>query len=462
MSLNIQQLKLLLETEDDPAVLNAIKEYLDSPFLQFRPRPDNILLGDEQTSFCNSAFDGITCILAGNGAGKSYCCGWKIADFLLNTDAPEFNTPFWICSKSMDMVTSNCWRQNLSNFIPQNKIEKIHWHNQARGQPKAVILKSLNNNGKNYMIEFKSYDQNRANLQGANIIGFWCDEQLDMDILNEITARTRKWEIPGTKFYTLTPLEPDIALERIYNDKENYPTWKFFRFNSKCAANAGHITQSYIAQISANEIDELLETRLTGAFASYKGQVYKNFNPLIHLIDPIEIPKQWPRIAGVDFGFDDPTACVVAARHPNGTYYVYAEYMENRSTIEEHVDAINTIWKCDNAIYLDMWADAGAGVERNEFAQRGLATRGASKQVTSGIAAVSNLFRTDKIFIFKNCEHLCEQLKLYRWNPTNPGRVMKQHDHLCDSLRYLVYSEHKELKPWTLIPNKKQVNRAPF
>lgn len=460
--LDHQTLKKLAENESDPLILAAIQQYLNSPFLQFSPRPDNILLGDEQTAFCNSEFDGLSCILAGNGAGKSYCCGWKIANFLLNTEAPEWNTPFWICSKSMDMVTSNCWRQNLSQFIGDDYIQKIHWHNQARGQPRAVILKSPKNNMRNYMIEFKSYDMNRSSLQGANIIGFWCDEQCGMDILNEITARTRKWELGGTKFYTLTPLEPDIDLERIYNDKENYPSWKFFRFNSKCAADAGHITQSYIKQITENEIDELIETRITGAFASYKGQIYKNFNASVHIIDPIDLPRQWSRVAGLDFGFDDPTAAVFAAKNPDGTYYIYQEYMESRTTIEEHVDAINMIWKKDSAIYLDIWADQAAGVERNEFATRGLSTRAASKSVTTGIAAVSNMLRTNKLFIFKNCENLIQQLKLYRWNPTHPGKVMKQNDHLCDALRYLVFSEQKELKPWAAIPRVPFVNKAPY
>src|SRR5579872_7316015 len=75
------------------------------PIQKFHPRPDRPELLDQQTSFYESKFDGITCVISGNGAGKTYVGSAKVARFLAETPPPEHNTPFWVVSTKMDDVT---------------------------------------------------------------------------------------------------------------------------------------------------------------------------------------------------------------------------------------------------------------------------------------------------------------------------------------------------------------------
>ena len=208
---------------------------LNNPLYRFHPRPNQSDQYDEQESFVNEKIPQIACALGGNGCGKTISASYKVSKFLLDTPPPEPNTPFWVLSQNMDMVTDVCWNQGLAQFINKDLIQDIVWFRQAKAQPKSVVLKK-HSNGNNYVIELKSYDMERKALQGANIIGFWADEQAPQGVLREVLARTRKWSYAGSKLYTLTPLQPDTDpenLQYIFENQHKYPSWKFYRMNTR-------------------------------------------------------------------------------------------------------------------------------------------------------------------------------------------------------------------------------------
>lgn len=98
------------------------------------------------------------------------------------------------------------------------------------------------------------------------------------------------------------------------------------------------------------------------------------------------------------------------------------------------------------------YADHAAAQDRHEFAIRGLPTVAANKDVIPGIARIQQLLRPGPdgkpgLFIFKTCQNLIRQLRLYQWHPTVPNKVLKKEDDLCDSLRYALASDGGEYKP---------------
>lgn len=417
------------------------------PLFSFTPRPDRPEQLDQQSSFYHDRFAGLACVLGGTAGGKSYSGAAKVARFLRDTPPPEPNTPFWVLSKTMDMVSGCCWGQNLARFIPADRIAGYVWYRKEQNLPKSIILKP-DSNGNNYVIELKSYDQDRQALQAASIIGFWADEQCPYDILMEIWGRTRKWDYPGSKIYTLTPLEPDPKLEEIYNDPPE--SWRFYRLNTRLNTT---LAESFVRQISENEVGPLVETRLTGAFARFEGMVYPEFDPRTHVIEPFEIPHNWLRIRGLDLGWSHATACVWLARDLDGRYYVYQEYLQSKTSIEDHVAAINDGWNnlpCKGHTY----ADPAAAQTLHEFALRGLPTVSANKDILSGIATVQSLLRPDaggkpKLLIFKTCKELIREMRSYIWDAKR-DRPLKVDDHLNDSLRYALFSHRMD----TAVPVK--------
>jgi phage terminase large subunit-like protein len=438
---------------------------LTHPLTSFAPRPDNAELLDQQASFYADRFPGIACVLAGNGAGKSFAGAAKVAAFLEHTPPPERHTPFWILSQTMDVVSGNCWGQNLRLFIPPERIESIAWYREASGKPRTVVLKPHANGG-NYVLEFKSYDQGRQALQAANIVGFWLDEQCPMDLLNEVLARTRKWAYPGSKVYTLTPMMPDIDLEDRYNFPEDFPGWRFYRLNTRCNLT---LDPEYVRRIEENETPALVETRLTGAFSVYEGLIFPSFLAHGHIIEPFEIDPRWLRVRGLDTGFEHPTACLWAAIDPaTGRYYIYREYAKARRDMQDHIAAINgpteghnpEAWK-DVRLHGATYADPANKQILNEFALLGLSTVPAQKDVEASFATIRSLLRpTDGdgqplLKIFSTCPMLIQQLRTYVYDPVT-RRPVKETDKrafdLVDCLRYLTLNHQLgtvKPKPYT-------------
>lgn len=444
----------------DPTVRKLARALAEHPLFQFQPRPDRPELLDQQSSFYTDRFPGLACVLAGNGAGKTYCGSAKVAQFLNETPPPEPNTPFWVLSTTMDLATSNCWAQNLKQFIRPSQVKEVVWYSAARGLPKSIILRP-HKNGNNYVLEFKSYDQDRQRLQGANIIGFWADEQAPHEILTEIWARTRRWRYPGSKIYTLTPLQPDTELERCFH--EGRQSWKFYRFNTRLNVT---LDPKFVQQLTENELEARIETRLTGAFAIYEGAIYPTFDTKRHVIDPFDMPNNWLRIRGLDLGWSHATAAVWGARDLEGRYYIYREYLKVKTSIEDHVNEINADWE-SWPVRGYTYADPSAAQTLHEFSLRGLHTVSANKDVMAGIATVQSMLRPDKdgnpkLFIFRSCENLIQQLRTYVWDAKKKDQPRKVNDDLADAVRYLCHSHKMDTQinyePPKIPEKKRRVN----
>src|ERR1019366_2547103 len=135
----------------------------------------------------------------------------------------------------------------------------------------AVILKP-DAKGHNWVLEFKSYDMDRQRLQAASVAGFWADEAAAHNIIVECMGRTRDYDYPGSRFYSLTPLIPTPELRDIYENRTKHPSYKFYRLNT--ARNTA-LAPGFLERFIASEVPELRQTRLTGEFSSLGGQCFR-------------------------------------------------------------------------------------------------------------------------------------------------------------------------------------------
>ena len=69
-------------------------------------------------------------------------------------------------------------------------------------------------------------------------------------------------------------------------------------------------------------------------------QVYPEWNPTIHLINPFELPDEWAHWWGVDFGFDHPFVWGNLAESPRGVLYLTQEIHRTRTIEEDHAREI--------------------------------------------------------------------------------------------------------------------------
>lgn len=196
------------------------------------------------------------------------------------------------------------------------------------------------------------------------------------------------------------------------------------------------------------------ERYLLGKWVSAEGAIYPDFDPTMHVIDPFEIPADWPRYRSVDFGYTNPFVCLWAALDPDGRAYVYREIYMSQRLVEDHARLINDLSAGERYVTTirDHDAEDGATLERY-----GIDTTPADKDVSTGIQSVAARLRDagdgkPRVFFMRDAlvevdstladrkrpTRTVEEFGGYVWNDrVKREEPLKQDDHGMDALRYL-------------------------
>jgi terminase large subunit-like protein len=232
---------------------------------------------------------------------------------------------------------------------------------------------------------------------------------------------------------------------------------------------------------------------LEGEWCAHEGMVYGSSWDAARMagIEPPEIcqrwgnlpPPDWDRIRGVDFGFDHPNVCLWLAQEPGSDrLHLYRQHYRSglsprenarRLVIAEEEELRQLRKHCpDPEIARQMgpqlaelnvvesWADTDRG-ERATYAEEGIWTQPADKDVLAGIGTVADLMARGKIVTWRGNllerderlagleEPTCleEEIPLYhRPGGAEDGGLakkempIKERDHACDALRYVCQS----------------------
>lgn len=465
-------------------------------YFTFRPRPDQPERHDQQESFYHSRTPGVSFLIGGNGAGTTEVACAKIAKFVFETPPPRKDTPFWIISGSYEQTMKTAWKEKLygHGHIPGSEVEwdRIRWFKSSQQWPFEVPLRPWPNRpGKNWSLVFKSYEQGRGSMQAESIGGFCFIEQFPWVLLEEVLRGCREYNFPGSKFCEFTPVDPSLSIEveEILDESRERPAgWEFYRANTQCAMEAGHVSAEWFDEFFGMVPEEMRETRMTGAAADYEGQIYKGFNPAVHLVgdETITFPPNIRYIRMIDWGAGPSNAfcCLWAYRNGLGEWFVFDEYYSTdqyRTTIDHLCEVSDRWpWPAHNPHYGRTWADPSNpdGIRiASKFRQycpkdddgnpryEAIAISGAANTVLEGIEHVQwllqpktrierqegqpstwNAQNTDpafrpRLFIHrKNCPMLARQMRTYRWenprlrgiNPRDAKRQpLKKDDHAC-------------------------------
>ncbi len=181
-----------------------------------------------------------------------------------------------------------------------------------------------------------------------------------------------------------------------------------------------------------------------GEFTKPKGLVYEDFNPQKHIITPFEIPSDWKRIVGVDFGYNNPTAAVWLAINSDGVIYVYREYYERNKLPEESGRDILSLSEGEtiDALYCD--PSNPAAIE--QYRRMGLPAKPADNAVREGIEKVISELKTNSLFVFRGLNNLLDEIENYQWRVYNDSIMdepVKDYDHAVDALRYAIATHKK-------------------
>jgi len=299
---------------------------------------------------------------------------------------------------------------------------------------------------------FKAYEMGREKWMGEQVDVIWLDEEPPASIYSQ--ALTRTADKGGSVYMTFTPEQgmTQIIAQFINDIKKGQEMiqagWD----------DAPHMTTLIRDQILQALPPHERKMREKGIPQLGSGLVFPIVEEEI-LCDPIDIPNHWPRLCGIDFGWDHPTACVwIAWDRDVDTVYVYDSYSMRQETIPIHASAINARGKWISVIWPQdgRQADKGSGKNLTEQykkegvnmchdwftnpPQQGMKDGTGGNSVEAGIMEMLTRMQTKRLKIFKNQSKLLEELRMYH---RKDGKIVPINDDLISAMRYCIMSLRK-------------------
>lgn len=169
-------------------------------------------------------------------------------------------------------------------------------------------------------------------------------------------------------------------------------------------------------------------------------------------VPAFEIPHYWPRIAGIDFGWDHPTAGAwLAWDRDNDILYLYDTHRMSEQTPAVHAVSINqrgkwipVAWPHDGLQH-----DKGSGIaladqyrklDVNMLKHQATHAPGPGQEegqggnsVEAGLLEMLERMQTGRFKVFAHLENFFEEFRLYH---RKDGKIVKEFDDVISAARY--------------------------
>jgi phage terminase large subunit len=188
-------------------------------------------------------------------------------------------------------------------------------------------------------------------------------------------------------------------------------------------------------------------------FRTVEGAVYPQFNRKVHMVKPEDVPTEGTIYAGIDFGWDNPTACVFVLVDYDDNWWVFDEIYARNTITTDLADIIRN--KMAGRRIALMIGDSAQQESIATLQTQGLpvmpVSKSGSDSIPTGIALIAERLKPrmqivgepkPKLFVSSTCSHLIWEIEQYKYpedkGKTNPNeRPIKKDDHGPDALRYL-------------------------
>ncbi len=334
-------------------------------------------------------------------------------------------------------------------------LEHIVSTTRLPGVPNAfqnVIVKHYNEHGKydgNSRIGFLSYEMGFEKFMGSALDYIWLDEEPSYPIFSQCITRTA--DTDGILVMTFTPETGMTPVVHMFlNDLK--PGQRIVRAGWD---DVTHLSKERQVQLLATYLPHEREMRRRGEPVFGSGMVFA-VDPDAIRIAPFDIPPYWPRLAGLDFGWEHPTAVVWMALDPdNDIIYVYGDYKKKKTIIPLHAVAIRSrglnipvAWPHDGYQHEKGSGTSMADQYRDELVNmlpfhftnppapgKKEGTGGIS--VEAGIMELLTRMETGRFKVFSTCGGFWEEFTQYH---RQDGVIVKLFDDTMSACRYGVMS----------------------
>lgn len=387
---------------------------------------------------------------AGNQLGKTYSAAYEAAMHLTGI-YPDW----WRGAVFEDPVTA--WGASMTSQVTRDTVQRLllgppNAHGTGAIPAKMIVdvkrsahgvadsVESItvqHITGGTSRITMKSYDQGRERFQGETLDFVWFDEEPSQDIYIEGLTRTNATQ--GIVWLTFTPLlGMSDVVKRFLIDKSPGT-----HVTNMTIHDAEHYTEAQRTAIISSYPAHEREARAMGTPTLGSGRIFPLSEDVLRE-SAIQIPPHWPRICGIDFGWDHPTAAVwLAWDRDTDTVHVYDCYRVKEATPMIHALAINAkgkwipvAWPHDGLQH-----DKGSGEQlADQYRKQGVnitKDRATFDDGTNGVeAGLMDMLDRMQTGRLKVAAHLNEWWDEFRMYHRKDGKVVKLDDDLMSATRY--------------------------
>lgn len=401
-------------------------------FVRFSPKQKKALGWWCDTS-PQREMDGLLC----DGAvrsGKTLCMGlgffcWAMARFQ--------NAQFALCGATMASVERNVLSQVLPvletlGFQVQRKLSKHQLTVRFGGRENTFFLYGGRNEGSATLI------------QGITLAGALLDEAALMprSFVEQACARC---SLPGSKVWlSCNPESPGHWFYREWVQKAPEKRMLYLHFTMDDNPGLNRETKERYRRLFQGSFYRRF---VLGEWCAADGLVYPFFDGTRMADAPTDC-ERW-RVS-CDYGTVNPASFGLWGLK-NGVWYRTAEYyFDSKAEGRQKTDgeyAEDLLRLAGGRTLEQVVVDPSAASFLEALRRRGLPVRKADNRVLDGIRVTAEKLKSGALVICKGCSAAEREFGLYRWDPkAGQEKVVKEHDHAMDDIRYFAMSLEEEPK----------------
>jgi len=368
--------------------------------------------------------------------GKSYAM--QLAGFLIALQTPNVRI-LWVRDTYKELQDSVI-QQFRSDF------EKYGQFIYKISEREAVF----HNDGS---IKFRSFDVDGTSMLSAEYDAiFFCQaeaiaEQWFMLALGRLSGTL----LPRPLMFT-EGNPGSTWVKRRYKDKtkEDLEKAGILFIEAQTIENEHNLSDNYI-NILKDSYDEVWFNRyVLGGWDAVDEMVFHNFRESLHVVDmqTLETINAFKKRIGMDYGWVNPTALVWGYVDYDGCLVIFDEWGGTQKMPQEIASASNKYGKlvivCDYSIKRP---DRDGRSLWDDLKRQGMNLIESNKQEIQNISLANQLLKTGRLKITRNCTHLINEIKNYKFkrlrlgdNKNNPEQTVDKDNHYIDALLYLIAS----------------------
>jgi hypothetical protein len=279
----------------------------------------------------------------------------------------------------------------------------------------------------------------RCTANPGGVGGWWVKKMY-------IDSRTENIAFPAYDIDTMKPFVWPAG-----HEKAGQPLF-FRKFVPARLTDNPHLMADGQYEAMLRSLPEVERKRLLeGDWDVAEGAAFPEFTRARHVVEPYELPTNWPRIRAADYGYASPSCVLWGAIDWDNNIWVYRELYAKHLTAEQLADKILEAEELDplphyTVLDSSCWNKTGFGPSIAEVMMRqGVRWTPSDRNRIQGKMEVHRRLADDpysqepRLRIFSTCQHTVKQLAGIPLSKTNSEDVdTKAEDHAYDALRYMV------------------------